>query len=94
MGDIAGLAMMIKGSVALVGAEAFHYGELITKELGLSSADIRTVEAVPNGATVALLAARRLEYGEGDDVLSLTPLYLKESTAKVFRNKYLRRGQD
>jgi hypothetical protein len=39
---------------------------------------------------VASLAAIRLARGDSNDALSLTPLYLKESTAKVFVNKYAR----
>ena len=49
---------------------------------------IKAVEAAPDGAVVARLAGRRLTRGERDDTLALTPLYLKESTAKAFTNKY------
>jgi hypothetical protein len=50
--------------------------------------DILTLENEPAGASIAFLAALRLARGEQDNPLSLTPLYLKESTAKVFVNKY------
>ena len=46
------------------------------------------VTASPNGAVIALLAEERLWNGDADDALSLTPLYLKESTAKAYVNKY------
>jgi tRNA A37 threonylcarbamoyladenosine modification protein TsaB len=49
---------------------------------------IKTIQATPSGAAIALLAAKKLEKGKGDEALALTPLYLKESTAKVFTNKY------
>ena len=49
---------------------------------------MKTVEIMPSGATVAQLAAKRLGRGDSDDALSLTPLYLKESTARAFLSRY------
>ena len=59
----------------------------------MKSDAVETLESVPRGASVALLAAARLENGEHDDTLALAPLYLKESTARAFVNKYKRRVQ-
>ena len=42
----------------------------------------------PPVAAAAVLAARRLAVRKSDDPLALIPLYLKESTAKAFVNKY------
>jgi tRNA threonylcarbamoyladenosine biosynthesis protein TsaB len=89
VGDIQGLARMVRKPTVFVGAEARAYSQLISQALG-SSESITAIEGVPNGAAVALLAQARLERGDRDDVLSLTPLYLKESTAKAFVNKYSR----
>ena len=93
VGDIQGLSEIVKEPTVFVGTEVQTYRQLIRQ--ALSSSDIRTeaVEGVPRGATVALLAATRLERGENDDVLSLAPLYLKESTAKAFVNRYSRSAQ-
>jgi tRNA threonylcarbamoyl adenosine modification protein YeaZ len=55
---------------------------------GFSKITIKAIENEPAGAWIANLAAMRFERGEKDDPLALTPLYLKESTAKVFVNKY------
>jgi tRNA threonylcarbamoyladenosine biosynthesis protein TsaB len=85
VGDVKGLTGLITGPAVLVGKEAQEYTRIVEKESGVK---IRAVEAVPGGAAVACLAARRFGMGEHDDVLSLTPLYLKESTAKAFINKY------
>ena len=85
VGDVKGLAGMITDSAVLVGKDAEQYARTLKQESGIR---LEAVEAVPDGAAVASLAARRLERGERDDVLSLTPLYLKESTAKAFVNKY------
>ena len=49
---------------------------------------IKAIDYEPAGASVACLAAIRLARGQSDDPLALTPMYLKESTAKVFVNKY------
>jgi len=95
VGDIQGLAAMLKEPAVLVGSEAGVYCKQISQALGSSSISIETVEGIPSGATVALLAATRLERGERDDFLALTPLYLKESTAKAFQNKYTKaKGRD
>ncbi len=50
---------------------------------------IKAIENEPAGASVACLAAMRLARGRSDNPLSLAPLYLKESTARVFVNKYV-----
>jgi tRNA threonylcarbamoyladenosine biosynthesis protein TsaB len=56
-----------------------------------SGISIKVIENEPAGAWIASLASRRFECGQTDNALALTPLYLKESTAKVFVNKYLRK---
>jgi tRNA threonylcarbamoyladenosine biosynthesis protein TsaB len=53
-----------------------------------SMVTIKVIENEPAGAWIASLAALRFGRGQKDDPLALTPLYLKESTAKVFVNKY------
>jgi tRNA threonylcarbamoyladenosine biosynthesis protein TsaB len=85
VGDVKGLTGLITGPAVLAGKSAKEYARIILKESGLN---IKAVEALPGGAAVASLAAQRFARGEKDDVLSLTPLYLKESTAKAFVNKY------
>jgi tRNA threonylcarbamoyladenosine biosynthesis protein TsaB len=85
IGDIKGLAALITEPCILAAAGAKSYAEQIIRESGIN---ICAIEAKTSGAAVALLAARRLARGESDAALSLTPLYLKESTAKVFVNKY------
>jgi len=93
VGDIQGLSEMVKEPTAFVGAEAQAYRQLIRQTLVSPNIALEAVECVPRGATVALLAANRLERGENNDVLSLAPLYLKESTAKAFVNRYSRSAQ-
>ena len=93
VGDIQGLSEMIKEPAVFVGAEAQTYCQLIGQTLDSPDLGLKAIEDVPRGSTVALLAATRLERGENDDVLSLAPLYLKESTAKAFVNRYSRSAQ-
>ncbi len=88
VGNAPGLAAMLKEPTVFVGLEAETYSGLIREALGSLKISIGALEAVPNGAVVARLAAIRLEHGEGDDALSLTPLYLKESTARAFLGRY------
>ncbi len=87
VGDVKGLTGMLTGSTVLAGKDVKEYARVIRKESGTN---VKAVEAAPGGAVVACLAAQRFARGEKDDVLSLTPLYLKESTAKAFVNKYKR----
>ena len=93
VGDIQGLAAMVKKPTVFIGSGAQAYSTLIGQIIGSSSISIEAKEDVPRGSTVALLAASRLERGESDNVLSLTPLYLKESTAQAFLGRYARNAQ-
>lgn len=87
-GNVIDLAPLIKESVLLAGSGMMQYREMILKENTYLKNKIKVLEALPSGAAIACLAATRLEGGRKDEPLSLTPLYLKESTAKVFVNKY------
>ena len=87
-GNVKELAGMITEPVTLVGSGVEGYLDIIIKENSSLRTKIKSVEAVPSGAAVACLAAGRLARGKSDNALSLTPLYLKESTARVFVNKY------
>ncbi len=72
--------------------KALHNTNSITNnepaQTGKLHLNIHALENEPAGASVAALAAIRLARGQADNPLSLTPLYLKESTAKVFVNRY------
>jgi tRNA threonylcarbamoyladenosine biosynthesis protein TsaB len=87
IGDVKGLSSLINGSTVIVGSGIKQYARLIAQESGKKS---KAVEALPSGAAVAALANIRLSRGDVDNALSLIPLYLKESTAKVFVNKYVK----
>ena len=79
---------MITEPVVLAGPGVASYLEIYRRESGRLPATLPAVEVAPDGAVVALLAMRRLQNGAGDDVLALTPLYLKESTARAFFGRY------
>jgi tRNA threonylcarbamoyladenosine biosynthesis protein TsaB len=85
VGDIEGLAALITKPAVVAGVKACEYAHALAEKTGI---ELDAVETRPGGAAVAGLAERRLLRGDSDDVLSLTPLYLKESTAKAFVNKY------
>ncbi len=90
-GDVKDLAPLITEPIALVGSEASRYHKLLISADKSLIIKARALETTPSGAAVACLAAIRFMQGKADDPLSLTPLYLKESTAKVFVNKYARK---
>jgi tRNA threonylcarbamoyladenosine biosynthesis protein TsaB len=87
-GTVRELSGMLKEPAVLVGSGAEVYRQMIIKEDSSLKTRVRALEAMPGGAAVARLSAGRLERGQSDDALSLTPLYLKESTAKAFVNRY------
>jgi tRNA threonylcarbamoyladenosine biosynthesis protein TsaB len=87
-GDIRDYASYIKDNGILVGGEAKHYLDLLAEKDKSLKQKLKAVEALPGGGAVACLAGIRLAGGKGDDALALTPLYLKESTAKAFVSKY------
>jgi tRNA threonylcarbamoyladenosine biosynthesis protein TsaB len=85
IGDVKGLAALISQPAVIVGMGAPSYARIITQASGI---EVSASETLPSGAAVASLAAVRFARGDSDDSLSLTPLYLKESTAKMFINRY------
>jgi tRNA threonylcarbamoyladenosine biosynthesis protein TsaB len=88
VGGLPGLARMITEPAVLVGSGVQSYHEIVSNILGSPKFSVKATEAVPTGALVALLAASRLAQGASDDALSLTPLYLKESTARALLSRY------
>ncbi len=88
VGDIHELAGIIREPTVFVSAEGNNYPEVIRRTLGAPDMEAGMVTGVPGGAVIASLAANRLECGDRDDPLALTPLYLKESTARAFVNRY------
>ncbi|MDO8567327.1 MAG: tRNA (adenosine(37)-N6)-threonylcarbamoyltransferase complex dimerization subunit type 1 TsaB [Dehalococcoidales bacterium] len=82
VGDISGLAAMINEPTIITGPEVRAYAELIKKP------GISVVEGVAKGVSIAILAGLRFGRGESDNALALTPMYLKESTAKAFTGRY------
>jgi tRNA threonylcarbamoyladenosine biosynthesis protein TsaB len=87
-GDIKDLAYLITEPFTLVGNNIESYHSMIIKENASLKNKIKVIESLPSGAAIACLAASRFAQGSSDNSLSLTPLYLKESTAKAFVNKY------
>lgn len=86
VGDLPGLVEMIKEPAVLVTGKAQEYLSVIGNSIQPNT--VEALEKSPSGAAVALLAEARLKNGERDDTLALAPLYLKESTARAFVNKY------
>jgi tRNA threonylcarbamoyladenosine biosynthesis protein TsaB len=87
IGDAKDLSSLITGPAIIVGSGIKSYARLMARQFRKK---LKVTESLTSGAAVASLAAIRLAQGESDEALSLTPLYLKESTAKVFVNKYTR----
>ncbi len=81
-GSVEGLLDTIKESVLLLGDAVELHRQTIHQRLG-SLADCSTPGEEGRGYAIASLASSRLEKGESDDALSLTPLYLREPLAQA-----------
>lgn len=88
VGDIRKMLETIKEPTVFIGSGARLHRKLIIEMIGSMSINVGAIEDIPRGSVLALLAANRFEHGQYDDVLSLEPLYLKESTARAFQYKY------
>jgi tRNA threonylcarbamoyladenosine biosynthesis protein TsaB len=86
VGTLSELMPKLEEPCYLVGAEVSKYSGILSRNF--DNDDVITIEKTPSGAIVAALAEKRLVKGKGDDVLSLTPLYLKESAAKTLIERY------
>jgi tRNA threonylcarbamoyladenosine biosynthesis protein TsaB len=86
--SVKGLSTLVTGLAVITGSGAMAYTRLFEEQTGKK---FEAMEASPSGAAVASLAAFCIERGESDNALALTPLYLKESTARVFVNRYLKK---
>jgi tRNA threonylcarbamoyladenosine biosynthesis protein TsaB len=86
VGTLNDLMSLLEKPCYLVGAEVSKYTGIISRNF--SNDEVITIEKSPSGAMVAALAEKRLVKGSGDDVLPLTPLYLKESAAKTLVERY------
>ncbi|MFH1647827.1 MAG: tRNA (adenosine(37)-N6)-threonylcarbamoyltransferase complex dimerization subunit type 1 TsaB [Chloroflexota bacterium] len=87
-GSVKDLTGMIKEPVVLAGDAGASYMQTLRDSIIKAGIAVTNITAAPSGAAVARLALEKLERGESDDVLGLEPLYLKESTAKAFVNRY------
>ena len=82
-GDVGGLLDMIQEPTRFLGEAAHFHREAISQKLGSMAILNSRAEDVQRGSIVAALAARRLKGSESDEVLSLTPLYLREPAAQA-----------
>lgn len=87
-GDIKELLQKLTAPDLLVASGSETYQLIVDK-----TPDFNVIETSPGGAVVALLAGQRLQKGDADDALSLAPLYLKESSARAYVNKYRTAGK-
>ena len=86
--DIQKLLEMVKEPTVFIGSGAQLYSNLIGQTFSSLNINVKVVEDAQKGSTAALLAVARFEHGQSDNVLSLEPLYLKESTAQAFLGRY------
>lgn len=82
-GDIRGLLERIEEPTLLLGPAISRYRHIISENLGHRASYRDEPEETHRGSIIALQALCRLQRGEKDDPLSLTPLYLRESAAQA-----------
>jgi tRNA threonylcarbamoyladenosine biosynthesis protein TsaB len=82
VGDIKGLAAMVREPTLFLGKPAYLYRQALANELG-TLASFGSPSDSPSGCVFAWIALPRFQKGNIDDALSLAPLYLKESLAQA-----------
>ena len=82
VGGIEGLAAAVKEPTLFLGKPAHVHRQALAGALG-PLASFGSPADSPAGSTFAWLALPRLRQGEGDDALSLAPLYLREYLAQA-----------
>jgi tRNA threonylcarbamoyladenosine biosynthesis protein TsaB len=82
VGDIKGLAAVVKEPTLFLGKPAHLYRQTLAKELG-PLAGFGSPSDSPGGCVFAWVALPRFQKGNTDDALSLAPLYLRESLAQA-----------
>jgi len=87
VGDVPGLAKLIGKNTIIASPEAGKFTGILRENIS-NDINLTEFEVLPRGAAAAVLAHRKMAGGVRDDTLSLTPLYLKEYTAKAFTNRY------
>ena len=88
VGDIEGLFQTVKEPAVFIGSGVQLHDRLAKQAEAFPAINTEVIESTLRGSVVARLAAIHLERDESNDVLSLTPLYLKESTARAFLGRY------
>ncbi|MFC1967249.1 tRNA (adenosine(37)-N6)-threonylcarbamoyltransferase complex dimerization subunit type 1 TsaB [Chloroflexota bacterium] len=88
VGHVTGLTELVNEPTVFVGSHIESHREQIVQALVQSNINADFLDAWLPGPSIARLAARRLENNDSDDVLALTPLYLKESTARAFTGRH------
>lgn len=72
--------------VILLGEGAKLYGQEICEELSHCQV-AQPYQVLPRAATIAMAAMKRLEQNRTDDVMTLAPLYLRQSEAEIMWEK-------
>ncbi len=86
-GSLSGLLELTSEPAVFVTSESGLCRRLSDRAAAASNG-IEVREGVARGSAIARLALNRLAGGDKDDALSLSPLYLKESTARAFVSRY------
>lgn len=86
LGDLKQQLSELNRRVILVGEGAKMYGHEICEELGhCQMAQPHLI--LPRAATIAMAAMKRLKQNQTDDVMTLAPLYLRQSEAEIMWEK-------
>ena len=92
-GSITGLLEKVQGRTLFLGDAAHSHHDNIVAALGKKAIFRSRAEDVLRGSAIASLAAGRLNNGESDDALALTPLYLRESAAQALLERKSQKGE-
>jgi tRNA threonylcarbamoyladenosine biosynthesis protein TsaB len=80
-----GLCEMIRERTVFIGDGAVLYGDLLMNVLGELALFCPLNLNFPRASNSALIGARKLREGQGDDLSTLAPQYLRKAEAEIFR---------
>ena len=77
----------LKGKIIFTGVGALGYREIIEKKIDQNVLFIQSTLNLLLGSSIAFLGLERFERGEGDNIFSISPIYLRKSEAEIIWEK-------
>ncbi len=77
----------LKEQIIFLGEGTIKYRGIIKERIGQDALLIDPKTVLPRGVNVAFMGLEKLKIGKGDDIYTLSPLYLRRSEAEIAWDK-------